>query len=245
MEVWFLGDGNTGKIGNIVFTFVTAIHGRTTDVFINCIGGADMGGSWPDRGSSTIFEANVFFVVWDSARICTSIFTFTTVVTAGVHWTINSINEITVGNAVVLTDVLSRAFVAREGVWSGIDWENHFIDAEGFLAGSNSCVGILCDNIILPWQNMIGTTDVNLFTGESNIFGIDEASDIGIEIIWNIDLGLSFFGAAVFCGERKLICIGWLVSCIFALMTSATGATRDVVLTPFGPWITRSAGGII
>ena len=204
-----------------------------------------MGGSWPDRGSSTIFEANVFFVVWDSARICTSVFTFTTVVAAGVHWSIDRINEITVRNTVVLTDVLSGAFVAREGVWIGIDWENHFINTESFFAGGNSGIGILCNNIVLSWQNMIGATNVDLFTGESNIFGIDEASDIGIEVIWDIDLGLSFFGAAIFSSKRKFICIGWSVSCVFTMMAGATGATRDVVLAPFGSWITRSASSII
>ena len=198
MEVWFLGDSDTREIRNVIFAFVTTVHGWTTDVFIYCIGGADMRGGWPNRGSSAVFEANIFFVVWDSAGVGARIFTFPTVVATGVHWAINRVNKITVGYAVVLTDVLSRAFVAREGVWSGIDWENHFINAEGFLTGGDSGVGVLCNYIILPWQDMIGTTDVDLLTGESDIFGIDEASDIGIEVIWDIDLGFSFFGAAIF-----------------------------------------------
>ena len=92
---------------------------------------------------------------------------------------------------------------------------------------------------------MVGTTNVNLLAGKCDILGVDETSNIGIEIIWNIDLGFSFFGAAVFCGERKLICIGWLVSCVFTMMAGATGTTRDVILAPFGSWVARSAGGII
>ena len=197
-----------------------------------------MRGGWPDRGGSTVFKANIFFIVWDSAREGAGVFTLTTIVATGVHWPIDSINEITVGNAVILTDVLSRAFVAREGVWSGIDWENHFINTESFLAGSDGGVGIFSDNVVLPWQNMVGATDVNLLASESDVLGIDEASDIGIEVIWDINLGLSFFGAAIFGGERKLICIGWLVSCVFSFMAGTTGATRDVVLAPFGPWTT-------